>query len=78
MDYEELKADKMEQMKMDTHEGIANEKRMHEDSDYARDCILEANAEDIDKAKKLLDKAVTELFEAGLDIKDWQILKEYV
>ena len=74
MDIEELRAEKLYEAKIE----MQHERDMAEDPDYALDYILESNADDIDKAKEILDKVVAELFEAGLDIKDWEILKEYL
>ena len=68
----------MEEMKREMYEQEQHERKMLEDSEYALEWILDANADDIDKANEILNKVSKELFEAGIDIKDWQLLKDYV
>lgn len=77
MDIEELKAEKLYETKLEMYEEMTHQRKMAQDSDYALDYIIESNTANIAKAKELLDKVSKELFEAGLDIKDWQILKEH-
>ena len=52
--------------------------KMAEDHEYTLEWVLDVNAEEIEKAQELLNKVSQELFEYGIDIKDWEILKEYV
>lgn len=80
MTREEIKAEKMEDIKREMYEQELHEKKMTEDEYalYALEWILDANADDIEKAKELLNKVSKELFEVGIDLKDWEILKDYV
>ena len=78
MTREEIKGEKMEEMKREMYEQERHERKMAEDSEYAMEWILDANADDIDKAKELLNKVSKELFEVGIDLKDWEILKDHV
>ena len=78
MDIEELRAEKLYEAKREMYAEMEHERKMAEDSEYALEYILDEYESDIDKAKEILGKVSKELFEAGLDIKDWQILKEYL
>jgi hypothetical protein len=77
MNYEELKYEKLYEAKQEMYRDMQHERNMSEDSEYALNYIIESNSDDIDKAKELLDKVVEKFLEAGLDVKDWQILKDY-
>ena len=78
MTREEIKAEKMQEIKREMYEQERHERKMAEDSEYAMECIFDANADEIDKAKELLNKVSKELFVVGIDIKNWEILKDYV
>ena len=68
----------MEEMKREMYIEMQHERKMAEDHEYTLEWVLDVNAEEIEKAQELLNKVSQELFEYGIDIKDWEILKEYV
>lgn len=67
----------MEEIKREMYEQEQHERKMAEDHEYALEWILDANAYEIEKAQALLNIVSQELFDHGIDIKNWEILRDH-